>query len=71
MTTRSFYRGCMLSCQPMRLDSGRWQARVAITSMQSDKTRAQRFLDLDDFESMDTALERALHAGMAWVDAHG
>ena len=71
MTARSFYRGYMLSCQPMRLDSGRWQACVAITSMQSDKTRAQRFLDLDDFDSMDTALERALQAGMAWVDTHG
>jgi len=71
MTARSFYCGYMLSCQPMRLDSGRWQARVAITSMQTDKTRAQRFLDLDDFDSIDAAAERALQAGMAWVDANG
>lgn len=71
LTTRSFYRGYMLTCQPMRLDDGSYQARVAITSMQPDKTRAQRFLDLDPFESHEASVEGALRAGMDWVDTNG
>lgn len=71
MTTRSFYRDYVLSCQPMQLDDGRYQARVAITSMHPNKTCAQRFLDLESFDSREDALERARQAGMDWIDANG
>jgi len=71
MTTRSFYRDYMLSCQPMQLDNGRYQARVAITSMHPNKTCAQRFLDLESFDSREDAVERSRQAGMDWVNANG
>ena len=71
MSARSFYRDYMLSCQPMRLDDGRYQARVVITSLGGDKTRAQRFLDLEIFDCEAAAIERARQSGMDWIDIHG
>lgn len=68
MTTRTFYRGYVLSSNPMALAEGRFQARVAITALGGDKTRAQRFLDLDVFASHAEAVEQALRAGMDWID---
>jgi hypothetical protein len=65
---RSFYRDYMLSCQPTRLDDGRYQARVVITSLGGDKTRSQRFLDLESFESEEAAIVRSRQAGMEWID---
>ena len=65
---RSFYRDYMLSCQPTRLDDGRYQARVVITSLGGDKTRSQRFLDLEAFESEEAAIVRSRQAGMEWID---
>ena len=70
VTARSFYREHMLSCGSMRLEDGRFQARVAITSLGSQKTCAQRFLDLESFASHEAAVERALRAGKEWIDAN-
>ena len=68
---RSIYRDHLLSCQPMRLDTGGYQPRVVITSMAGDKTRSQRFLDLDEtFGTEDAAVDRARRAGMDWVDVN-
>jgi len=61
----------MLSCNSMRQEDGRYQARVAITLLGGHKTCAQHFLDLDLFASHEAAVERALQAGKEWVDAHG
>lgn len=69
MSARSFYRGYLLSCQPTQ-HGERYRARVAITSIAGDKTRWQRFLDLEMFASAEAAEARAREAGMAWVDAH-
>ena len=69
--TRNFYRDHMLSCSSMRQDDGRYQARVAITTLSSHKTCAQRFLDLEVFATHEAAVERALQAGRQWVDANG
>ena len=70
MTTRSFYRDNLLSCQPMRLADGRYQARVGITSLGGDKTRSQRFLDLEILATEAAASERARQAGMDWIDVN-
>ena len=70
MNTRTFYRDYLLNCQPMRQDDGRYQARVVITSLGGDKTRSQRFLDLESFESQEAAVERARQSGMDWIDVH-
>lgn len=71
MVTRIFYRDHMLGCQPMRLDDGRFQARVVIIALGGTKTRSQRFLDLESFDSEAAAVERAHQAGMDWVDTNG
>jgi hypothetical protein len=70
VTERTFYREHMLSCRSMRLDDGRYQARVAITTLGSQRTCAQRFLDLDAFASHEAAVEHALQVGKQWVDAN-
>jgi hypothetical protein len=71
LTSRTFYSGHMLSCNSMRQEDGRYQARVAITRLGGNKTCAQRFLDLEVFASHEAAVERVLQAGKEWVDANG
>jgi hypothetical protein len=66
----TFYCDFMLSCRPMRLDNGQYQARVAITSVSADRTRSQRFLDLEAFDSEESAIQRARRVGMEWIDAN-
>jgi hypothetical protein len=69
VTTRVFYRGYLLSCQPSPVEQ-RFQARVVITALGGDKTRSQRFLDLETFDSEAAAIERAHEAGIQWIDAN-
>jgi len=68
VTARTVYRNYVLSCQPMRQDDGRYQARVVITSLGGDQTRSQRFLDLQVFASEEAAIEHARRSGMEWID---
>lgn len=70
MSARTVYRDHLLSCQPMRQDDGRYQARVVITSLGGDNTRSQRFLDLQVFDTEAAAIEHARRAGMDWIDIH-
>lgn len=70
MTARSFYRDYLLTCQAAPQPDGRYQARVVITSMAGDRTRSQRFLDLELFDSEEAAIEHARHSGMAWIDVN-
>jgi len=65
---RIFYRDHLLGCRPLQMDDGRFQARVVITAMGGSKTRSQRFLDLDIFDSEEAAIERAHQAGIEWID---
>jgi len=67
---RFFYREHLLSCRPSEQDDGRFQARVAIAAMGGLKTQAQRFLDLDLYDSHDEAVAAAHEAGIAWIDKH-
>jgi hypothetical protein len=71
MIDRHLYKGYLLSCAPMQLDDGRFQARVGIASMDAQKTRAQRFLDLGYFDTEAEAAAHAREAGMKWVDTVG
>jgi hypothetical protein len=64
---RSFFGDYMLSCRPLPLDDGSFQARVVITSLGGAKTRSQRFLDLEIFASHDEAVEHARRAGVDWI----
>ena len=67
-TQRQLYRDHLLSCSAVPMDDGRYQARVAIAAISGDRTRAQRFLDLDAFATEDEALAHAGQAGCEWVD---
>ncbi len=68
---RCLYKGYHLTSNATRIDDGRYQARVAITALAGDKTRSQRFLDLDDFATEFEADERGIAAGKDWIDIHG
>lgn len=68
MIDRHMYKGYLLSCAPMQVEDGRYQARVAITAMGGEKTRAQRFLDLEYFATEREAADHSKQAGMKWVD---
>jgi len=65
---RHMYKGYLLSCAPMQLDDGRYQARVGIAATGGEKTRTQRFLDLDYFATETEAAAHAKQAAMKWVD---
>jgi hypothetical protein len=65
---RTFYRDHMLTCRPFATEDGRFQARVVISALGGLKTQAQRFLDLDTFDSHDEAVAAARYAGIQWVD---
>ena len=67
---RTVYRNFLLSCHPMPQDDGRYQARVAITSLGGDQTRSQRFLDLQAFASEEAAIAHARQSGMEWIDVN-
>lgn len=58
---------CPLTSGSVRTDNGRYQACVAVTALAGEKTRSQRFLDLEEFAT--EADEHALAGGQAWVDA--
>ncbi len=68
MLERHMYKGYLLSCNPMQVADGQYQARVAITAMGGDKTRAQRFLDLAYFATEREAADYSKQVGMKWVD---
>jgi hypothetical protein len=70
MNTRSFYRDHLLSCAPLPLPDGRYQARVSITSLGGDQTRSQRFIDLEACATEAAAIDRARTSGMDWIDVN-
>ncbi len=67
-TYQTLYHDHLLSFRPLVLDDGRYQARVAIAALGGIKTRTQRFLDLQTFDSHDEAVACARQAGISWVD---
>ena len=68
---RVLYKGYLLSPAPMPGDDGRYQARAGITAIGGERTRAQRFLDLEYFATESEASARAIEAAKQWVDDNG
>ena len=68
MLDQHLYNGYLLSCHPRTIDDGRYQARLGITAFAGDKTRGQRFLDLEVFTTENEAAAHAKAVGMQWVD---
>jgi len=65
---RHLYKDFLLSCAPLLREDGHYQARVAITYLGGQRTRSQRFLDLDSFPTIEEAVAAAQAAGIEWVD---
>jgi hypothetical protein len=67
---RHFHREFLLSCTASPTPDGRFQSRVAITYLGSERTVSQRFLDLDVFETEQLACESARSCGMKWIESN-
>ena len=50
-------------------DDGRFRACAAIMSLDGERTRSQRFLDLETFQTRDEAHARTIQVAKAWIDA--
>lgn len=68
MSTRCIYKGYTVDDVTTPTDDGRFRARVAIMSLDGDRTRSQRFLDLETFQTREEAYERTVRVAMAWID---
>ena len=69
MKQKLLYRGFYISSLTTLNDEGRFEARVAIMALDGERTRSQRFLDLEDFATEEQADERALSAAKEFIDA--
>jgi hypothetical protein len=69
MKQKSLYRGYYISSLTTLNDEGRFEARVAIMALDGERTRSQRFLDLEHFATEEEADERALAAAKEFIDA--
>ena len=66
---KCIYKDFYLSAMSSPTNDGTFQARVAIATLNSLRTRAQQFLDLDVWATLEQANTRAIEGGKEWVDA--
>lgn len=69
MNTRCVYKSYTVADVTTPTDDGRFRARAAIMSLDGERTRSQRFLDLETFRTPEEAHARTMQAAKAWVDA--
>lgn len=69
MNTRCIYKGYTVADVTTAMDDGRFQARAAIMSLNGERTRSQRFLDLETFRTSEEAHARTMQVAKAWIDA--
>jgi hypothetical protein len=69
MQTKCFYKGYHLACITTPADNGMFRARVAVMALSADRTRSQRFIDMETFPDESQADARALTGGKEWVEA--
>lgn len=62
------YKGFTVADVSTRTDDGRYRARAAIMSLNGERTRSQRFLDLEIFRTMEEAHQRTMAVAMVWID---
>ena len=68
MKSKCIYRSYCLASITTPSDDGRYRARVVIIALGDERTRSQRFLDLETFSSVAEAEDRAIAGGKEWVD---
>jgi len=66
---RANYKGYTFADVTTRTESGRFKARAAIMALGGERTRSQRFLDLETFATEEEATARVVAAARAWIDA--
>lgn len=69
MNTRCIYNGYTVADVTTATDDGRFRARAAIMSLDGERTRSQRFLDLETFRTQEEAHARTMQVAKAWIDA--
>ena len=57
---------CDLTTQ---MEDGRYMARAAVVVLGGNRTRSQRFLDFETFDTEAEATARAQAGARAWIDA--
>ena len=65
---KRIYKGYIIADVSTPTDNGRYRARVAIMALDGERTRSQRFLDLETFPTEAEAKEQADVAAIAWID---
>ena len=70
MSARGIYKGYTFADVSTPTERGQYRARVAIMALDGTRTRSQRFLDLETFDTLAEASERVMAVAMAWIDAN-
>jgi hypothetical protein len=70
MKPRFLHQDYHLAAITTKTDDGKFRARVAIMALSGDRTRSQRFLDFETFDTEAQADERAIAGGKEWIDTH-
>ena len=70
MSAREIYKGYTFADVSTPLENGRYRARVAILALDGERTRSQRFIDLEVFKTREEANERIVTVARAWIDAN-
>ena len=68
MSARGIYKGYTFADVSTPLENGRYRARVAILALDGERTRSQRFIDLEVFNTRQEANERVVTVAIAWID---
>jgi hypothetical protein len=66
---RANYKGYTFADVTTQTESGRFKARAAIMALDGSRTRSQRFIDLETFDTEREASARVVAAAQAWIDA--
>jgi hypothetical protein len=70
LSAREIYKGYTFADVSTPLENGRYRARVAILALDGERTRSQRFIDLEVFKTREEANERIVTVARAWIDAN-
>ncbi|HSC62281.1 MAG TPA: hypothetical protein VLD35_01500 [Caldimonas sp.] len=68
MSATSIYKGYTFADVSTPTENGRYRARVAILALDGERTRSQRFIDLEIFRTRDEAGQRVATVARAWID---
>ena len=68
MSATGIYKGYTFADVSTPLENGRYRARVAILALDGERTRSQRFIDLEVFNTRQEANERVVTVAIAWID---